>query len=117
MGNLRRAIAAVVLFVGVMGGAYAQQAMPTTDPCAGIDAYIEAQVGPVGAYWDFVSETMFLRDPFTISQPEWTAYAEVAEAAQAAIKALDPPPGIAGWHQMQIEWFGLESLFAREVVK
>jgi hypothetical protein len=42
---------------------------------------------------------------------------EVAEAAQAAIKALDPPPGIADWHQTQIEWFGLESLFARAVVK
>jgi hypothetical protein len=40
-----------------------------------------------------------------------------SEAAQAAIKALDPPPGIADWHQTQIEWFGLESLFARAVVK
>ena len=117
MGNLRIAIATVVMFVGVIGGAYAQQATPATDLCAGIDAYIEAQVEPIGAYWDFVGETMFPRDPFTISRLEWTAYAEIAEAAQAAIKALDPPPGIANWHQIQIELFGLESLFAREVVK
>ena len=111
----------VVLAMGLLFGrsalsGHALPATPPPDPCAGIDAYIEAHVEPVGAYWDFVGETIFLRDPFTISQPEWTAYAEIAEVAQAAIKALDPPPGIAKWHQMQIEWFGLESSFAREVV-
>ena len=105
--------------------AEAQPATPGSDPCEGFDAYRQAHTEAMKTYSEvnerirplILGDQVRFRDPMTISAAEWRELAESAEAAQNALRAIQPPPWLADYHQLRIEWMCLESAFAREILK
>jgi hypothetical protein len=107
-------IATAALLSGTPIIARARQATPAAAACVGVDTYGDAIVAagaPLGA---FMQQTRIAeRDLASLSRAEWRAFAEAAEAVQAALEAIDPPPAVKPWHEAQIEQFGFQSTFGR----
>jgi hypothetical protein len=120
MKRMLIAAATVVLLRSGLESAHAFQATPSTEDCVGIAAYgeaiIEVQTQMAASIQEEGLNTAE-RDEFTISMPKWITMAETFEVAQIAMKEIEPPPGIAKWHQLQTEWLGYLSVWARTAAR
>jgi hypothetical protein len=99
-----------------------QASTPTSsaEACVGLDAYSTAFLAAERDFGAFNRKERVFglgRDVTTVSVPGWREYAEHAEVAQIALRAIDPPPWASEWHRLRIERLGFLSALAREVVR
>lgn len=83
------------------------------DACAGMDTYEQELIEASRDYGQWLIDERFSeRDPATFSAKEWREASEHAEDMQTGLKAIDPPSGVADWHNLQIDASGLQSSFS-----
>lgn len=83
------------------------------DACDGMDTYEHDLIEASRDYGQWLIEERFSeRDPATFSAKEWREASQRAEEMQTGLKAIEPPPGVADWHNLQIDASGLQSSFS-----
>lgn len=103
--------AALVLMVTLLS--WTAPGVRADDPCAGMDAYEHDLIEASRDYGQWLIDERFSeRDPATFSAKEWREASERAEEMQTGLKAIEPPPGVADWHNLQIDASGLQSSFS-----